>query len=288
MWILFAFIAAVSTSLSDVANKIALKKDSSYFVGWFQLLLLLPFTLSIIAYYGLSNLPIQFWHVMILLVPFDIIAFFLYIKALEVSPLSVTVPFLSFTPLITLLFSLAILEEQPSMLGLFGILLVTAGAYIINFGALKKGFWGPIKAIRNERGSLYMIIVAVIFGLTTTLYKKAILLSNPLLTVAVVVTLDALLGCIYVYFFRKKEMQKHSESIQWPLYIFMVFFTILSSVGFIFGIALTKVAYVISIKRLSLLFGVIFGKLLFGEDHISERLAGALLMFLGVVLIILG
>ncbi|MCK7510529.1 MAG: hypothetical protein MZV70_45055 [Desulfobacterales bacterium] len=53
------------------------------------------------------------------------------------------------------------------------------------------------------------------------------------------------------------------------------------------AMSLTQVAYMISVKRLSLIFGVIYGYVLFRESGIRERLAGTALMIAGFALIIL-
>jgi len=53
------------------------------------------------------------------------------------------------------------------------------------------------------------------------------------------------------------------------------------------AISLTQVAYMISIKRLSLLMGVLFGYLFFKETNIRERFVGTLLMIIGFALIVL-
>ena len=47
---------------------------------------------------------------------------------------------------------------------------------------------------------------------------------------------------------------------------------------------LTKVAYMISVKRISLVIGVLYGYFLFRETNIGERMLGALLMLTGFVL----
>ena len=51
------------------------------------------------------------------------------------------------------------------------------------------------------------------------------------------------------------------------------------------AISMTNVAYMISLKRTSLLFGVLYGALWFKEEKIAERLMGAIIMILGVFLI---
>ena len=52
------------------------------------------------------------------------------------------------------------------------------------------------------------------------------------------------------------------------------------------AISLTKVAYMISLKRTSMIMGVIYGYFLFKEKNIRERLAGAVIMFIGFVMIV--
>ena len=51
------------------------------------------------------------------------------------------------------------------------------------------------------------------------------------------------------------------------------------------ALSMTDVAYMISVKRTSLIFSVIYGKFLFGEKNTGERLLGSVLMVAGVVLI---
>ena len=52
------------------------------------------------------------------------------------------------------------------------------------------------------------------------------------------------------------------------------------------ALSLTKVAYMISLKRTSVIIGVIYGYVLFKEKNIRERLAGAIIMFIGFVMIV--
>ena len=54
------------------------------------------------------------------------------------------------------------------------------------------------------------------------------------------------------------------------------------------AVSLTNVAYMIAVKRTSLLIGVLYGHLFFREPGIRHRLPGALLMVAGVALIATG
>ncbi|MEK7307764.1 MAG: EamA family transporter, partial [Nitrospirota bacterium] len=54
-----------------------------------------------------------------------------------------------------------------------------------------------------------------------------------------------------------------------------------------YAMSLTKVAYMISVKRTSLLFSIFYGYIIFKEEKISERLAGSIIMLAGFVIIVL-
>ena len=51
------------------------------------------------------------------------------------------------------------------------------------------------------------------------------------------------------------------------------------------AISLIQAAYMLSVKRSSILFGVLFGALVFKEEKIRERLFGACIMMCGVLMI---
>jgi len=286
-WVLMGLATATATSISDATGKYVLKRDNPYFFAWLQAMLLVPFAIPVVWYFGVGWLPIEFWQVLMVMMPFEIASYILYLKAIKSSPLSLTVPFLSFTPVLTLFFAFLILKEIPSLSGIIGVVLVTLGAYTLNIGALPKGFWGPIQAAKREKGSLYMIQAALIFGLTSTLARRAVLLSNPFIFPALYVLSLAILFTIYAWLRHREELSP-SRPIQWKFYLFLVPINLLNHLTFNLGMMMTKAAYLISLKRMSLIMGVLAGKYVFHETHIRERLIGALLMFLGVLLIILG
>ena len=52
------------------------------------------------------------------------------------------------------------------------------------------------------------------------------------------------------------------------------------------ALGLANVAYMIAVKRTSLLMAVAYGYFMFREERVADRLAGALLMFGGFVLVV--
>jgi len=110
----------------------------------------------------------------LLAVLLNTLANLVFIRAVQLSPLSLTVPLLSLTPVFATLMSLLILHEVPTRLQTCGILLVVAGALrlhpVPDGKPWLQGVWG---AFRAERGSVLMIGVALLWSITAPLDKLA-------------------------------------------------------------------------------------------------------------------
>ena len=53
------------------------------------------------------------------------------------------------------------------------------------------------------------------------------------------------------------------------------------------AISMVEVAYMVTVKRSSLLFGIVFGYVLFREGRLIQHIPAALIMLIGVTLILL-
>lgn len=62
----------------------------------------------------------------------------LFQRALTVSPVSLTVPYLSFTPAVLLITSYFMLGEVPEATGVLGVVIMTAGAYGLNTAGARR------------------------------------------------------------------------------------------------------------------------------------------------------
>jgi uncharacterized membrane protein len=180
--------------------------------------------------------------------------------------------------------SYLILGEVVSFKGGIGILLMAIGSYTLNLHKIRKTILEPIKVIFREKGCVLMISVSFIFSITSSLGKMAVENSEPIFFGSFYFILVTLLftpiavgknrGKIYI---SKKDIL--------PLipigvtYSMMILFHMLA-------LSLSNVAYMVSIKRTSLLFSVLYGHLLFREEKIAEKAIGSMIMLLGFVLIV--
>jgi len=101
-------------------------------------------------------------------------------KAIRKSPLSLTLPYLAFTPAFMIFTGFVFLGETPNLWGLAGIFITCIGGYVLNLETGRNSFWAPIKAVFKETGSWLMLIVALLFSFSAVIGKKGILHSSPL------------------------------------------------------------------------------------------------------------
>ena len=283
--VFYALLTALSLSTADALSKKALSKSHEYVIVWVREGYALPFLLLIFLFIEIPPLDSTFFITLLLLLPLVITALILYVKAIRISPLSLTIPFMAFSPLFIILTAYIALGEMPDRSGMTGIFLIVVGAYLLNIKAQKEGFLEPFKAIGREKGSVFMIIVALIYSITATLGKVAILHSSPIFFGVLYPLILTIVLTPIVWFNIEGNF---GQVFTRPLIFLMIGLSSALMIIFHFlAISLTEVAYMISVKRTSLIFSVLYGKLLFNEEEISGRLLGSSVMLIGVLLITL-
>lgn len=285
-WILLSLISAFTLATSDALTKKALVHTNEYLVAFFRLLFSLPFLLCLLFFIPVPRIDAEFYKAFAVSLPLEILATVLYVKALQLSPLGLTLPFLSLTPVFLILISYLILGEKVSLKGGIGIVLIAAGSYTLNLHEMRKGIFEPVRSVLKERGSLLMIGVAVIYGITSSLGKMAIEHSSPLFFGATYFVSMTIFLAPIALLMGRGDLRKFAGEKQYKALIFPGLFYSIMIAAHMTAISLTKAAYMISLKRTSIIIGVIYGYFLFKEKNIKERLAGALLMFTGFILIV--
>jgi drug/metabolite transporter (DMT)-like permease len=286
LWLLFALVSALTGAVADALSKKACATDEIWTVTWVRLGYSIPFLAPVLLFIDIPALDRIFWITTAVLIPLEIAAALLYVKAIQVSPLSLTIPFLAFTPLFLLVIPGLMLGETLSFIGIVGVTLVALGAYLLHIHLGKKGIAEPLRAIARERGSLLMLAAAAIYSLTSTLGKLALQHSSPMFVAAFYFPL---LGLIFLPVAAKKsgkEMRIVTGNIK--LFALIGFCVALMSIFHFLAISRANVAYMIAVKRSGMIFTTIFGWLFFEERHLAERLLGCAVMLVGVVLISLG
>ena len=285
LWFFLSLATAIFLSTNDALSKTALEGYSEELIAWVRWGLAAPFLLLILPFIDIPEIDHSFWIIVIIAIPLEMTAIILYMKAIKVSPLSLTIPFLALTPLFLIFTSFILLGEMPDASGICGILLIVTGAYVLNIGKKGEGILAPLRAVTKERGSLLMIVVAFIYSITASLGKMAILHSSPLFFA---VTYTFLLSaCLFPFAWIKRKRNFLPPTGRPILFVMIGLTYALMLVCHFTAVSMIEVTYMISIKRTSLIFSVIYGWLIFRETNIRERLMGSVVMVSGVAMIVI-
>lgn len=283
---LFAFLTAFFESLKDVFGKKSLKDFDEYAVAFSLHFFAFVFLSPLLFFIEIPELGNGFWPALIIAGTLDLAVAIIYMRALKSSDLSITIPMITFTPLFLLITSPLIVGEFPSTSGVAGILLIIFGAYFMKIEERHAGFFAPFKALLKEKGPKLMLLAAFIWSITSNLDKIGVLNSSPIFWAVSANAFISLFLLPIALFKSKKDMLQIPKNLS-----VLVPIGLLSALALVFqmtAIKLTLVAYVISIKRAGVIFGVLFGWLIFKEKGVKERALGAIIMVLGVALIALG
>lgn len=284
-WLLLSLVCAFSVASADAATKKFLSdyapRDIVIVRFVFSGLLLSP----LLALQPWPHLPAAFWYWVCAMVPVEILAMWLYMSAIRSSPLGHTLPYLAFTPVFVALTGYLLLGERVTALGLQGILLVVCGAYLLNLehASRLKLWWAPFRAIVHEKGSRLMLAVAALYSLTSVMGKGALQYVSPVFFApfyfCVLAVVTAAVFCVR----GPKLSQVLWRRPVWHLVIGGIMAVMI--VTHLAAIQLVEVAYMIAVKRTSLLFGIAYGAVLFGESYLPRHLLAGMLMIAGVILI---
>jgi drug/metabolite transporter (DMT)-like permease len=231
--------------------------------------------------------PAPFWGWIALLLPIEILAMWLYMQAIRDCPLSLTLPYLAFTPVFNVVTAYLLLGETVTPPRFAGIVLVVCGACLLNIDARHDGrgptFLAPFRAIVRERGSRLMLTVALLYSFTSVMGKGALQYVTPEFFGPFYFVL---LGATTVLLFASRDVRRWRMLGRHPwAHLLVGLFMAAMVLAHFQAIAHVEVAYMIAVKRTSLLFGMFYGAWLFGESGLRRNLAAGALMVAGVYLI---
>jgi len=286
LWLPLSLLSAFFQATTDALTKRELKATDVFMTAWLRNILAVPFLLLTLFFIPIPHLDTTFYLAVAAGLPLEIVSTLLYIKAIEISPLSLTMPFLALTPFYLLATSFILLGEVPSLHGAAGVCLLGVGAYLLNVRSVREGgIFAPFRAVYKERGSLMMMAVAAIFAFTSDFSKLAILHSSALFFAVFYLAAFSLLFTPIALFLSRKSLRSLKGKMSG--HVFVGASLAVTSVTQNLAMVLAQVSYVVAVKRTSLLFSIVFGHYLFREKDARHRLIGGAVMVAGLVVMAL-
>jgi drug/metabolite transporter (DMT)-like permease len=301
-WFLPALFGAISQAVYSLSVKVLLKKIPPFFLAGYSFLAASLILFPLLLFSGIPPIGSGLFFALAATVTINTVATILFYQALSTTDLSLCVPILAFTPVFLILTSFIMLGEIPTPAGAAGIFLVTAGAFLLTFRSSDGQsvcLHSPFLTFLSDPGVRSMLVVAFLYSISVNYDKEVVTNSSPVFASAVTLFLLAIIFLLIAVV----TMTKCTSGAQDPkgpdpvvpgppflhssVFLYVTIGMILVIEGISINIAYTMaiVPYVITVKRLSLFFSVLFGGFLLHEQQIRGRMLGALIMILGVIMI---
>ena len=284
LWQLLSLSTAFFESLKDMFGKKNLNNVNEYVVAFavrfFPMIIYIP----LLFYIGIPKIGEHFILAFFIGGILNLFTTIMYFKAIKLSDLSLTIPMIAFTPIFLLITSPIMTKEYPTFVQIIGVILVVIGAYFLRIHLRKDGIFAPFKALISEPGPRLMLIIALIWSITANLDKIGTLNSSPIFWV---IATDAflILTTFPIMLYKTRSLKPLFSN--WKGLFLMGICNGIGLITQMAAIAQTQVANVISTKRTSVVMSVGWGKLIFKEQNIKERLLGSVIMVAGAIIILL-
>lgn len=312
-WIMLSFVTAALEAVTAALTKVSARAANHMIVGMVMRMIMaaavLPF--AIVSSTEMPWGDQQFWTSLVISGGLNTITTALYIRAIGEGDISVGVPLLNFTAMFLLGSSFLFLGETPSPQGFGGVVLLGIGAYMMNASQARLGIWAPVRALLTNNTSRAMLIIALLWSVSSVFDKRGIQASSPLIWVSATNALIAMVFAVTVV--AKYSRLDRSNTSPSPPYapvgtskviggvtslshavghvphivIALGLVNAVASVCQMQAFAIGLVSYVVAIKYTSAIAAVVIGAVFFGEREFRSRLAGTLVMVIGTSLILL-
>ena len=264
---------------------------------WFAL----PILGAYLALRGVPSVGPGFWPAWGVAVLGNLAAWYLFFTALRTGDLGLTYPLLTLTPIFVPAVEWVLLREVPAPGGFLGIGLVVVGVYLLNFGSIRTGLFAPFAALAKDGAAIRALAVAVIWSVTGTLDRVAVLESSPAFHGFM---LSAGLALLFLPFALAVDPDRESEGSKGGrlrrfrhrlspagrggLILHGLLFACMLMLQ-MEALTLALASYVLSIKRAGAVVAVMIGYFAFREGSLGPRLAGTVVTLAGAfVLVVLG
>lgn len=281
-WFVFALVGAFSNAIFNYTIK-RIMEDIDPFILLAWTYLFGGFFLSLILFsHGIPDIGPSFISTLFIIIVMGIVSLTLYFYSIKITDLSLCIPMLSFTPVFLIFTSPLLLAESPSIMGIVGICCIVIGAYLISYSG-KNNYLPPFYEIGKNKGVILMLIVAFLFAVGVNFDKMLVMQSDPLFSA----TAEFLaFGFVFIIIsgikFRTINLIQRKNVIP---FLFTGLILTIEALSINYAYTLAIVPYVISVKRISILFSVILGGILLNEKDLKRRLVASSMMVFGAVII---
>ena len=260
-------------------------KKKMAFIWWFLLIAVIAYFPMFLYFWPRASVSPTGWACIVATGILHALYFWFMGGAYERGDLSLVYPLSRGSgPLLVPILAIFFLHEQLSIVGIVGIVLVVFGIYFIHLKTFSvASFIEPLRAMRGSASVWALCTGGTIAGYSLV-DKVGVGLVYPPVYIYLMFVISLILLTPYVLVRQRAALELEWLVNKGPILIdgFLVIFTYLM---ILFAFRLSKVSYVVAAREVSIVFSAFLGIIWLKEKHASQKIAGAALITLGVVLI---
>lgn len=294
IYILFAFLSALFTSLTTVFAKIGIKNVNSNFATWFRTGIVILFSLLLCflsgSIYQFNNLTVNNYVFLVLSGLTTGCSWLCYYKALKLGDINKVAPIDKSSFILTsILFMIFFFDSTTKNGNVVTIIMLFVSIILMFIGTLLMIEKKDSNDSTSKKWLIYAILSAV-FASLVSLFIKIGLKDTP-------TDLGTLIRTIIVFIFSScivlvKKDYNGTKSIDLKSWIFLILSSFATGGAWLFEYeALKQVdvnpVVVSSITKLAILLTMLFSYTILKEKFSKKSLFGLFLMVLGIVVIII-
>lgn len=288
MWFPYAFTFAAITSVSIIIAKRVMSEIDEYLYLAVGNLFAIPFLLLIVIYfYEIPKIDEIFIRSVLISSAIGIVAAIFAYRAIRISEISLVSPISAFNPIFTAIVSLVLLGERITTKSVLGILIICLGAYLLELSKANRDYLKPLKSLLTNKGVQLSLAAYFLWAITPVFEKTAIFHTFPQVPPFVSLVGYGMSTTVFMSLAAVKS-RPNFKKIKKFLLIFLVL-GLLSGLGqttAMIAFSSGNLGLVTAVFKLSMIFSVILGWVLFKEKNLRDRLLGSTVMLLGVILLV--
>ena len=255
------------------------------FIWWFLLVALILYFPMFLYFWPQTTISPLGWKCLAVTSFLHVLYFWFMAGAYERGDLSLVYPLSRGSgPLFVPLLAVVFIHEQLSLIGILGIGLVVFGIYVIHLRSFsRQSFLEPFLALRGGASLWALCTGGTIAGYSLVDKVGVGVVYPPVYNYLMLACVWFLLSPYVLAKERtwlKEEWRKNKGTILAVGFLVLFTYTMV-----LFAMRMSKVSYVVAVREVSIVFSAYYGVIWLGEKHGRQKLMGAILIALGVVLI---
>ena len=283
---LFSILLILLSALLHALWNYLVKKsrDKQVFL-WLRMFFILVMFLPVFIYLTWIGEGEIYWTILFISAAIHTVYNIFLAKTYEAGDISLTYPIVRAYPLFALVPAYFIFNETISTSAGAGMILIVCGLYSINLRSITvKGLLNPITHY-NRRAVMLAAITALICATYSISDKLGVLSGSAFVFFYVMTMVQFVMYTVYLS--RVKPIK--SFKIEWRknkwTAAFAGFLTFTAYIIILITFKTNKVAYVVALRQVSIVFGVLLGVVFLKEKYGGVRFIASILIFSGAYLI---